>query len=43
MTTIFHDIIHNEMEVQVDGMIFKLAKAINHVTNLRKLFIRLRK
>ena len=38
MVTIFHDMMHKEIEVYVDDMISK-----SHPTNLKKLFERLRK
>nr|XP_027093622.1 uncharacterized protein LOC113714023 [Coffea arabica] len=43
MTTLFHDMIHKEMEVYVDDIIIKSKKAENHLIDLRKLFERLRK
>lgn len=43
MVTLFHDIQHKEIEVYVDDMIAKSQKGEDHVTNLRKLFERLRK
>ena len=43
MTTLFHDMIHKEIEVYVDDMIAKSQERKSHVANLRKLFERLRK
>ncbi|XP_071905708.1 uncharacterized protein [Coffea arabica] len=43
MTTLFHDMIHKEMEVYVDDIIIKSKKAEDHLMDLRKLFERLRK
>nr|XP_027083543.1 uncharacterized protein LOC113705834 [Coffea arabica] len=43
MTTLFHDMIHKEMEVYVDDIIIKSKKAEDHLIDLRKLFERLRK
>ena len=43
MVTLFHDMIHKEIEVYVDNMIDKSKKEENHVQILRKLFHRLRK
>ncbi|XP_070005430.1 uncharacterized protein [Nicotiana sylvestris] len=42
MTTIFHDIIHREIEVYVDDVIIKSKKQSDHVKDLRKFFQRLR-
>nr|XP_027067612.1 uncharacterized protein LOC113693248 [Coffea arabica] len=41
MTTLFHDMIHQEMEVYVDDIIIKTKKAEDHLIDLRKLFERL--
>ncbi|XP_070004766.1 uncharacterized protein [Nicotiana sylvestris] len=41
MTTIFHDMIHKEIEVYVDDMIMKSRKQSDHVKDLRKFFQRL--
>ena len=41
--TLFHDMIHKEIEIYVDDMIFKSQDKENHSTNLNKLFERLRK
>nr|XP_027093668.1 uncharacterized protein LOC113714071 [Coffea arabica] len=38
MTTLFHDMIHQEMEVYVDDIIIKSRKAEDHLIDLRKLF-----
>ena len=43
MGTLFHDIMHKEIEVYVDDMIAKSQGEDNHVINLKKLFERLRK
>ena len=43
MTTIFHDMMHKEIEVYVDDMIAKSQTEENHVEDLLKLFQRLRK
>nr|XP_034920866.1 uncharacterized protein LOC118053664 [Populus alba] len=43
MMTLFHDMIHKEIEVYVDDMIAKSNKGEDHVKVLRKLFERLRK
>ena len=43
MVTLFHDMIHKEIEVYVDDMIAKSEGEDDHVVNLRKLFERLRK
>ncbi|XP_071909733.1 uncharacterized protein [Coffea arabica] len=43
MTTLFHDMIHKEMEVYVDDIIIKSKKAEDHLIDLRKLFERLQK
>ena len=42
MTTLFHDMIHKEIEVYVDDMIAKSRTEEEHVTYLLKLFKRLR-
>ena len=42
MTTIFHDMIHNEIEVYVDDVIIKSHNNLDHLTHLRKFFDRLR-
>ncbi|XP_038996103.1 uncharacterized protein LOC120120555 [Hibiscus syriacus] len=43
MVTLFHDMMHQEIEVYVDDMIVKAQTENEHVENLRKLFQRLRK
>ncbi|XP_055812085.1 uncharacterized protein LOC129882003 [Solanum dulcamara] len=43
MTTIFHDMIHKEIEVYVDDVIIKSQKSSNHLTDLKKFFDRLRR
>ena len=41
--TLFHNMMHKEIEVHVDDMIAKSQGEDDHVINLRKLFERLRK
>ena len=43
MVTLFHDMMHKEIEEYVDDMIAKSQGEDDHVVNLRKLFERLRK
>ncbi|MCQ7416345.1 reverse transcriptase domain-containing protein, partial [Salmonella enterica] len=43
MVTLFHDLMHKEIEVYVDDMIAKSKEEEEHTTVLRKLFDRLRK
>ena len=43
MTTLFHDMIHKEIEVYVDDMIAKSKTEEEHVEYLLKLFQRMRK
>ena len=43
MVTLFHDMMHKEIEVYVDDMIAKSASEEEHLFNLKKLFERLRK
>ena len=43
MVTLFHDMMHKEIEVYVDDMIAKSQGEDKHVINLKKLFERLRK
>ena len=43
MTTLFHDMIHKEIEVYVDNVIIKSKKSSNHLDVLRKFFARLHK
>ncbi|XP_070022109.1 uncharacterized protein [Nicotiana sylvestris] len=42
MTTIFHDMIHKEIEVYVDDVIIKSKSDADHIVDLRKFFDRLR-
>ena len=41
--TLFHDMMHKEIEVYLDDMITKSQGEDDHVINLKKLFERLRK
>ncbi|RDX89626.1 Retrovirus-related Pol polyprotein from transposon 17.6, partial [Mucuna pruriens] len=43
MVTLFHDMMHKEMEVYVDDMIAKSKTPRKHIDDLRKLFEKLRK
>ena len=43
MTTLFHDLMHQEVEVYVDDMIAKSKEHEDHLVCLRKLFDRLKK
>ncbi|KAA3469408.1 RNA-directed DNA polymerase (Reverse transcriptase), Ribonuclease H-like protein [Gossypium australe] len=43
MVTLFHDMIHKEIEVYVDDMIAKSRTEKEHIQVLKKLFLRLRK
>ncbi|KAA3469729.1 RNA-directed DNA polymerase (Reverse transcriptase), Ribonuclease H-like protein [Gossypium australe] len=43
MVTLFHDMMHKEIEVYVDDMIPKSQTEVEHIQVLRKLFLRLRK
>uniref|UniRef100_A0A2N9F6L7 Integrase catalytic domain-containing protein n=1 Tax=Fagus sylvatica TaxID=28930 RepID=A0A2N9F6L7_FAGSY len=43
MVTLFHDMIHHEIEVYVDDMIAKSRTTQDHLTDLRKLFQRLKR
>uniref|UniRef100_A0A2N9HMA4 Integrase catalytic domain-containing protein n=1 Tax=Fagus sylvatica TaxID=28930 RepID=A0A2N9HMA4_FAGSY len=43
MVTLFHDMIHHEIEVYVDDMIAKSRTTQDHLTDLRKLFQCLKK
>ena len=43
MMTLFHDMLHKEIEVYVDDMIVKLQTEEDHIANLEKLCDRLRK
>ncbi|XP_050916633.1 uncharacterized protein LOC127131762 [Lathyrus oleraceus] len=41
--TLFHDMIHEDIDVYVEDMIAKSITEEDHLVNLRKLFVRLRK
>jgi len=43
MVTLFHDMMHREIEVYVDDMIAKSKSEEEYLINLKKLFERLRK
>ncbi|WRX13175.1 Reverse transcriptase domain - like 10 [Theobroma cacao] len=43
MVTLFHDMMHKEIEIYVDDMIAKSRTKRDHTINLKKLFERLRK
>jgi hypothetical protein len=43
MVTLFHDMMHKEIEVYIDDMIAKTQMEEDHMQTLRKLFKRLRK
>ena len=43
MVTLFHDMMHKEIEVYIDDMIAKSQEGESHPTNIKKLFERLRK
>ncbi|RDX93542.1 Retrovirus-related Pol polyprotein from transposon 17.6, partial [Mucuna pruriens] len=43
MVTLFHDMMHKEIEVYVDDMITKSKTLEQHIEDRRKLFLRLRK
>ena len=43
MTTIFHDMMHKEIEVYVDDVIIKSKSQADHIKDLRKFFERLRR
>ena len=43
MTTIFHDMIHKEIEVYMDDVIIKSRESSDHLTHLRKFFERLQR
>ena len=43
MVTLFHNMMHKEIEVYVDDMIAKSQREDNHMINLKKLFERLSK
>ena len=41
MSTIFHDIIHKEIEVYVDDVIIKSRESLDYLTHLKKFFDRI--
>ncbi|PKI36893.1 hypothetical protein CRG98_042715 [Punica granatum] len=43
MVTLFHDMMHKEIEVYVDEMIAKSREGEDHLVNLERLFDRLKK
>lgn len=43
MTTLFHDMIHKEIEVYVDDVIIKSKKSLDHLTDLKRFFERLQR
>ncbi|XP_022751308.1 uncharacterized protein LOC111300005, partial [Durio zibethinus] len=43
MVTLFHDMMHKEIEVYVDDMIAKSREGKDHIVSLKKLFDRLRR
>ncbi|PKI68967.1 hypothetical protein CRG98_010647 [Punica granatum] len=43
MITLFHDMIHKEIEIYVDDMIAKSKEGKDHLVNLKRLFDRLKK
>ena len=43
MTELFHDMMHQELEVYVDDIIIKSKRTSEHLIDLKKLFDRLRK
>ncbi|PKI53104.1 hypothetical protein CRG98_026509 [Punica granatum] len=43
MVTLFHDMMHKEIEVYVDDMIAKSKEGKDHLVNLRRLFKHLKK
>ncbi|PKI79383.1 hypothetical protein CRG98_000229 [Punica granatum] len=43
MVTLFHDMMHREIEVYVDNMIAKSKEGEDHLVNLKRLFDRLKK
>ncbi|PKI70883.1 hypothetical protein CRG98_008774 [Punica granatum] len=43
MVTLFHDMMHKEIEVYVDDMIVKSKEGEDHLVNLKRLFDRLKK
>ena len=38
MVTLFHDMMHKEIEVYIDNMIAKSRTVMDHLVDLRKLF-----
>ncbi|PKI57927.1 hypothetical protein CRG98_021676 [Punica granatum] len=42
MVTLFHDMMHKEVEVYVDDMIAKSKEGEDHLVNLKRLFDRLK-
>ncbi|PKI49205.1 hypothetical protein CRG98_030394 [Punica granatum] len=42
MVTLFHDMMHKEVEVYVDNMIAKSKEGEDHLVNLKRLFDRLK-
>ena len=42
VTTLLHDMMHNEIKVYIDDMIVKSKDRKSHATNLRKLFERIK-
>ncbi|GMJ04398.1 hypothetical protein HRI_004109000 [Hibiscus trionum] len=43
MVTLFHDTMHKEVKLYIDDMIAKSQSKEEHIQNLKKLFLRLRK
>ena len=43
MTTMFHDMMHKEIEVYVDDIIIKSKTQVDHVQDLRKFLARVRR
>ncbi|PKI18287.1 hypothetical protein CRG98_049439, partial [Punica granatum] len=43
MVTLFHDMMHKEIEVYIDDMIAKSKEGEDHLVNLKRLFDRLKK
>ncbi|PKI32947.1 hypothetical protein CRG98_046662, partial [Punica granatum] len=43
MVTLFHDMMHKEIEVYVDDMITKSKEGEDHLVNLKRLFDRLKR
>ena len=42
MTTLFHDMVHKEIEVYVDDIVIQSKRSSDHLDDLRKFFERLR-